>query len=277
MHSGGVLAAAAALTILCLQPAEAADRTSPATQPATWTGSYIGAFLGRAWGDVDLRTDAGAFIPNTSYFTAPENIASINRNGSGSLNLDEFVGGVQIGTSLQSGQFVVGLEADFGSFNIGGAKGATGFTYPVFAPPADYTMRASMSTDWLVTGRARLGWTPQPNLLLYATGGIAITNLRVSNTFSDNAPSQGVGGSSASDTMVGWTLGAGGELALSREWSIKAEYLYLDFGSVTTKGSVFCGPAVAAICTGLGFVPSPYTSSADLSAHIARVGLNYRF
>jgi outer membrane immunogenic protein len=226
---------------------------------------------------VDLRTDAGAFIPNTSYFTAPENIASVNRNGSGSLNLDEVVGGVQVGTSLQSGQFVVGLEADFGSFNIGGSKGVTGFTYPVFAPPADYTMRASMSTDWLVTGRARLGWTPQPNVLLYATGGIAVTNLHVSNTFSDNAPSQGVGGSSASETLVGWTLGAGGELALSREWSIKAEYLFLDFGSVATKGSVFCGPAVAAICTGLGFVPSPYTSSADLSAHIARIGLNHRF
>lgn len=277
MRSGGVLAAGAVLTILCLQPAAAADRTRP-TQPATtWTGSYIGVFLGHAWGDVDVRTDAGAFIPATSYFTAPENIASVNRNGSGSLKLDEAVAGVQIGTSLQSGQFVVGLEADFGSFNIGGAKGVTGFTYPVFAPPADYTMRASVSTDWLVTGRARLGWTPQPNLLLYATGGIAVTNLRVSNTFSDNAPSQGVGGSSASETLVGWTLGAGGELALSREWSLKAEYLYLDFGSVTTRGSVFCGPAVAAICTGLGFVPSPYASSADLSAHIARVGLNYRF
>lgn len=274
----GVLAAAAALAILCLQQAEAAERSRPASQPATtWTGSYIGAFLGHAWADVDLRTDAGAFIPNTTYFTAPENIASVNRNGSGSLNPDEVVAGVQIGTNLQSGQFVVGLEADFGSFNIGGAKGVTGFTYPVFAPPADYTMRASMSTDWLVTGRARLGWTPQPNVLLYATGGIAVTNLRVSNTFSDNASSQGVGGSSASETLVGWTLGAGGELALSREWSIKAEYLYLDFGSVTTKGSVFCGPAVAAICTGLGFVPSPYTSSADLSAHVARVGLNYKF
>jgi opacity protein-like surface antigen len=211
MRTGRVFAAGAALVIVCLQQTHAAERTRSPTQPATtWTGSYIGAFLGRGWGDVDMRTDAGAFIPNTSYFTAPENIESVNRNGSGSLNLDEFVGGVQIGTSLQSGRLVFGFEADFGSFNIGGSKGVTGFTYPVFAPPANYTMRASMSTDWLATGRARIGWTPQSDLLLYATVGIAVTNLRVSNTFSDNAPSQGVGGSSSSETTVGWTLGAGG-------------------------------------------------------------------
>ena len=40
-----------------------------------------------------------------------------------------------------------------------------------------------------------------------------------------------------SDTLVGWTIGAGAEVAISPAWSIKAEYQHFDFGSMSNSYS----------------------------------------
>lgn len=117
----------------------------------------------------------------------------------------------------------------------------------------------------------------QPNILLYVTGGLAMTNLRVSSSFSDDADSAGVGGGSHAQAVTGWTIGGGAEFALSRSWSLKAEYLYVDFGSLTVRSSVACGPAATFDCGAVPVLPNAFWTSADLSAHIARVGPNYKF
>lgn len=66
-------------------------------------------------------------------------------------------------------------------------------------------------------------------------------------------------------TQAGWTVGGGVEYAVSDHWSVKAEYLYLDFGSVSGVGVLTPGFA--------GFF---YTNSSHLTANLARFGLNYR-
>ncbi len=38
---------------------------------------------------------------------------------------------------------------------------------------------------------------------------------------------------SSSETLVGYTVGAGVEFALTDRWSAKGEYMYYDFGSET--------------------------------------------
>jgi outer membrane immunogenic protein len=256
--------------------AEGLPRSAGPTQ-SNWNGFYFGVHAGRAWGDADFRTDTGA-VTATSYFAFPENIASVNQSGSGSSGTDTAVAGVQIGTNMQRGAWVFGLEADYGVFNLSASRAASDVPYPAAGSvPFKYSVRASMDTDWLVTARARVGFAPQPSLLVYVTGGLALTNLRVSNSFSDDAPEQGLGGSSADEIKAGWTVGGGAEILLTRNWSVKAEYMYLDFGSVSTAGSITCGPGGVAICDFFGVTPSPFTSSADISAHTARVGLNYRF
>jgi outer membrane immunogenic protein len=242
---------------------------------SSWGGIYVGIYAGRAWGDLDLRTDTGA-VTASSYFQFPENTASVNQSGSGALSPDTGLAGVQVGFNTQKGSWVFGLEADYGAFNLGVSRGAAGVPYPG-SVPFKYSVRAEMETDWLATARARVGWAFQPGLLIYATGGLAVTNIRVSNSFSDDAPEQGVGGSSNSQVKAGWTFGGGAEWALSRNWSLKTEYLYVNFGSVSTSGSITCGPGGAAICNSFGVTPSPFSTSADLAAHIARVGLNYKF
>jgi outer membrane immunogenic protein len=126
-----------------------------------------------------------------------------------------------------------------------------------------------MSAQWLATLRARLGYTVTPELLLYVTGGIAFTDLKFASGYSDNAIDvtfPGGTGFGKSGVAVGWTLGGGGEWLLDGPWSIKAEYLYLDFGSTSV--------AVPTSNT-LAYTQTIHVD-ADLSAQVARVGINYR-
>lgn len=62
---------------------------------------------------------------------------------------------------------------------------------------------------------------------------------------------------------------------LSPNWSIKGEYLYMDFGSVTdTFDTVFTGSAIPGQA---GQVGETRTVTSDVREHVARIGLNYRF
>jgi outer membrane immunogenic protein len=99
-----------------------------------------------------------------------------------------------------------------------------------------FTVNQSVKTDWLFTARPRLGWANN-NWLWYATGGLAVTELKYGNTFTDTySPAFETG--SISKTKVGWTVGGGGEFALSNNWTVRAEYLYVDFGGVSSAGNV---------------------------------------
>src|SRR5690606_36119322 len=86
--------------------------------------------------------------------------------------------------------------------------------------------------DWFGTLRGRLGYTLTPSMLLYGTGGLAYA--RVSTdliAMGNNWPGLKHGTPyETSETHVGWTIGAGAEYAFHRNWSVRAEYLYADFG-----------------------------------------------
>ncbi len=106
------------------------------------------------------------------------------------------------------------------------------------------------------------------NFLFYTTGGLAVTTLNVANSFSDiNTPAHGVGSSSRSVVRAGWVIGGGIEAALSAKWTLKAEYLYADFGSAATTATVLGN--VPGASNQLGF-------STQLKANIVRLGLDYK-
>ena len=70
--------------------------------------------------------------------------------------------------------------------------------------------------------------------MVFATGGLAATRLRVSNTFTDSNVAPGLlETASVSKRLTGWTMGGGFEKALSNRWTIKVEYLYVQFGGAT--------------------------------------------
>jgi outer membrane immunogenic protein len=112
-------------------------------------------------------------------------------------------------------------------------------------------------------------------LLIYATGGLAVTEVTLSNNI--NILTSGVGAGSFigsnSETRAGWTAGGGAEFAVGGNWRAKVEYLYADLGRVTTTSALtgFATPFPPA--NGSAFT----INASRLTANIVRVGLNYSF
>ena len=275
MHRIGVAAATAVLAASAtLAHSDGFEPTVVVAERPVFAGGYIGANAGAAWGSSSYSTDPGCGDSTFAVFCDASSASVVNgppvaNSGTGKLSSSGFTGGVQGGYNWQVGNIVFGGEGDFGAFNLGKSVSRSG-TFPFPFLGNAYTLNDSMSTDWLVTLRGRLGYTVMPQLLLYATAGIALTDFKFSSSYADNAIDStfpgGTGSQSVSNVRTGWTIGGGGEWAVDSRWSIKAEYLYMDFGSTNFT------------------VPLSNTEDyrqtmgidADLTAQVARVGVNYR-
>ncbi len=143
--------------------------------------------------------------------------------------------------------------------------------YPCCAPSI-FTVNSSSTTDWLWTLRPRVGFLVVPNLLVYATGGLALSEVHSSFQFTDDYEGGASAAGSLSGTRIGWTVGGGVEYALAQNWSIKAEYLYADLGrrTTTTDNLIAYGGEYS-------YRASAFTHSVDPRINIARVGVNYKF
>ena len=165
------------------------------------------------------------------------------------------IAGGQIGFNWQAGMFVFGGEID-------GQWSGQENTFSV-ACGAGCTATESIKIRSLATGRGRFGlafdW-----FMPYVTGGAAMVNglnnltMTVGGTTASFAP--------LSHTTLGWTAGAGVEVALWSNWSAKLEYLY-----VSANGATKLAPIPSVL--GLGFASTP----GDYRDNIVRVGFNYRF
>ena len=78
-------------------------------------------------------------------------------------------------------------------------------------------------------------------------------------------PVTNVAAAGISETRTGWTAGGGVEWAFARNWSVKAEYLYADFGSVSFVSAFNVDPDFT------------YTHTVHPTAQIVRAGVNYKF
>ena len=248
-----------------------------AETPGTFSGSYIGMNAGVAWGQSSFATNPNCPPPaiDATFCNAPPAAAAVNgtavaARGTGRLSPSGFTGGVQAGRNWQAGTLVYGAEADFGVLDLGESATANGlFPFPFLG--TQYSLAEKMTANWLATLRARMGFAVAPHLLLYATGGLAFSELRFSSAYSDNAVDAtfpgGTGYGRRSQIKIGWTAGGGVEWLLDRTWSVRAEYLYVDLGST----HVLIATSNTATFT------QTMRVDADLIAHIGRLGLNYRF
>ncbi len=246
------LAFAGVMALATGAQAQRSLKDAPYAAPFSWTGFYVGVNVGYAWGD-----DSRSLALDPAYPIAAATRAGLLGLGNSDISLDGFTGGGQIGYNWQSGQMVFGVEADINYTDL--STSVTGNMNP--ALPGNF-LTQSTSIDWLATIRARLGYTVSPTTLLYVTGGLAIADVSVSDTLTF-AAATGAGGSS--DTVTGWTIGGGMEFALNRNWTLKAEYLYVDLGSVSYASTV------------PGLANTNGAHSSDLTLHNARVGINYKF
>ena len=287
-----ILLSAAFITVAAV-PAFAADIpvrppvAAPIVAPAmSWNGFYIGLNGGGTWGKAQIAHSALVPAPGLAF---PVDAAALTAATSPDLKLDGWTFGGHFGYNWQfSSNWLVGLEADISYFRLRGASSGT-FPFPstlpggVLGPPTlTFTTATSLSTDWLFTFRPRLGVIFGDSLLAYATGGLAVTNEKVAQTAT---AVMGTINAAIDETRVGWVVGGGLEYALSRNWSIRAEYLHLDFGTASGSGSIVVPAGVLGnvLCTtGQAIVTGPATISgcslsSRLTAEVVRAGITYRF
>jgi outer membrane immunogenic protein len=261
-----------------LAVASAADLGRPAPAPVyvkapppvvyTWAGFYGGAnagWVGSADSTINLTgTDTGSDgLGSALQAGAIPSTIDLGYNG--------FLGGGQLGYNFQSGNWVYGLEGD-----IDWASAKSSIAVPdAVVPPrggiqSPFTTNASRELDWLGTLRARVGYTPAAPFLLYATGGLAFGQHKLGIGIADPGGIPPLNAfNEASDWSAGWTVGAGVEWMFARQWSLKAEYLYVDLGDISSTIN-YAYP-----------VPPTNTSSLTATArdrdNIVRGGINYHF
>lgn len=125
--------------------------------------------------------------------------------------------GATVGYNWQFGTFVAGLEADGAWANI--SQSSTDLLLGV-------TTSAKLDASATVRGRFGVAFD---QVLLYGTAGLALADAKLSTTALGLTLSD-------SKTLTGWTAGAGVEWMFMPRWSLKAEYLYRSFDSVTISG-----------------------------------------
>jgi len=221
---------------------------------SSWTGFYAGVNGGYGWDAVgsknlDVTVPAVPFTFTAGQYSEP----------SGGF------GGGQIGYNWQVNRFVLGVETDIQISDISGSK--TSAT-PLFRS-VDFVSQNQTDIDWFGTVRGRLGYG-WDNTLVYFTGGLAygLVDDRQTGSLSTPGGSFQLGQVARKDVETGYVLGGGIEFKpmwgflASPNWSVKAEYQYINLGSEKMTG------------TALGFLPIT-TNSHQIELNTVRVGLNY--
>jgi outer membrane immunogenic protein len=280
------LVAQAAVAALVATPAMAADLLSnaplynylvaPPIVALNWTGCYLGGHIGggfvdKTFGQVD------AAVPSVSPTIAISD-SSIDLNSTG------FLAGGQVGCNLQFARnWVIGVEGDASWANPQGGGGSSQQleSADVIGPLPGITTEVSSNafafarTDFIATATGRIGYTfgRLGEGMVYAKGGAAWA--RDKYQFIGQVSTTACGAVqcaqtiftpfnfAASETRLGWTVGAGVEWAFWSNWSVKLEYDFLDFGNRTvTFNDALLG-----------------TTNVNVSQRIneVKLGVNYRF
>jgi outer membrane immunogenic protein len=236
---------------------------------SAYAGDFKGFYAGVNFGGVHGNSDASTttvFSP-TGYF-ATTSVPAIATVGAQKLSSNGFTGGGQVGFNLQHKSVVFGIETDIGGMNLSEKKTGSA-TYPCCAPTA-FTITQFVGTSWLYTLRPRFGFTGGP-VFVYGTGGLAMTNVEYTAVFTDTFATAAESGRKQS-TQAGWTAGGGAEFKTGSHWSIKGEYLYADFGTLSTTST-----NLSAFTPPIAFPTNIFTHKANPKAQIYRFGFNYRF
>lgn len=240
-----------------------------------WNGLYAGLNVGYAFGgDGDQTGNVAMPPPATS-----QHWSVWKNSGSGSFD-DVSVGG-QLGYNWRlTPSFVFGVETDLLGNSMDSVSNLVGAMALGNNASNQYVDVESRTTvEWSGALRARLGFlAPERNMIFYVTGGLAyggVENSVKAVMINVSAPSTLSGGGHSSDDLkVGWTIGGGVEWAPSslNQWSIKAEYLYTDLGSVSTGVSGYTTTGPYFNCCGFAG-----RNESSVNWHAIRVGLNWHF
>jgi opacity protein-like surface antigen len=159
--------------------------------------------------------------------------------------MDRILSGT-LGYNWQQSAWVYGIEGDYSWADVSGSSNTCGTGAVPF-----HACGTKLESFGTLRGRIGYAMGATGNWLPYVTGGLAVGKLQAWDLLA---------GASGSDFRAGWTVGAGLETALTRNWTFKVEYLYVDLGS---RQMFDIAPGV------------PETVS--FTANIVRAGIDYKF
>jgi outer membrane immunogenic protein len=220
-----------------------------------WSGFYVGGNLGYAQGDNRISQTAVSTVP--PFFAGASDNSVITPKG--------VAGGLQLGYNWQGGaNWLAGFEADIQGTNQSDTACTPIICFSQTAAGGGGTdaLTAKQTLDYFATVRGRLGLVNN-NILYYGTGGVALghVNETVAVNFTLSAPSA-FDTSNTSADLIGWVIGGGIEAAVWGNWTAKAEYLYMDLGTISNTLAVTSQNTT-------------FTTSSTVKDHIFRAGVNY--
>lgn len=223
-----------------------------------WSGFYVGGLLG----GTNSRAQVQTTVAYTKYLDATD-ARQMARAGDSDLDQWQPSASLVGGYGKQFGHVLVGIEASANTIFLNDERSVSEIYETL--PTARFILKQSVTADWMATLRPRLGWA-EDKWLGYVSGGLAVTQLKLDTLFTDNAFS---GFSQSSDTKIrtGWSLGLGGEYALSGDWSLRGEYLYTNFGALKSLSET----------TSTNNSGGSLGHKAELETHAVMLGLTYRF
>jgi outer membrane immunogenic protein len=177
-----------------------------------WTGIYVGGHVGSAWANADWQSKEFTAFDQPFHFGAG--------TGAG------FLGGAQVGVNYQVDAIVYGIEADASWAAVSGDVCNT----------IEGAVHCNSKPDRFGTIAGRFG-VASDRALAYLKGGAAWLHSDHLLSVIDSPDAL------VSDSRWGWMGGAGVEYALTRNWSAKLEYDFMDFGTRTFDFSLPNTPA----------------------------------
>lgn len=246
------LITASAFAFVSVSAAQAADViVPPSPTPVapvivaptfSWTGFYIGGQIGGFSGKTKMDILAnGQKIPVDKDYLP---------------KLSGFMGGLYAGSNIDLGNgLILGVDTDIMWSNKDDTK--TGKTYVIAQGHINYinkmlkdasinigenalkagskrTHSFTFKEKWAGATRVRIGFAAE-RIMPYVAGGIAYTQLQdtASISITEKDSDKVIASGTLSDetkTLVGYTLGAGVDLAMTNNIVVRAEYRYSDFG-----------------------------------------------
>ncbi|MEI6241927.1 MAG: outer membrane beta-barrel protein [Chlamydiota bacterium] len=221
-----------------------------------WKGFNLGMNIGGLINDSKMHiTPIGgflepAFLPNNPYRTHSHTFKNIG-----------LTTGAQLGYNYQISYFIIGLETDFNYSSLKYCHFKKLVEFDDGDQSISFTEKHKI--NWFGTVRPRIG-VGFKSFDLYVTGGFAYGHIKGRSLITNNADFYA---GSESKVKTGWTVGGGSDISLNDTWSLKLEYLFLDFKKIS-----FTNPTDIA-----GYESYKFGTKVKTKMHCIRLGINKMF
>ena len=245
-----------------LAPAAVPYYKAPPAVVMGWTGGYVGISAGGRWADTTWTSSSISLPPGPPD---PDALAVVIRQLDRQVRrlsrlqlADRAAMGDRRRSRLCLGprQQVDGRHSGHVRHRRPGQRAGRG---------GDGGVLPNVTLNWDGSVRGRLGFLVAPNWLLYGTGGLAFQEVDLNASCNGAFISWCIipRNETASTTQLGWTVGGGIETQMWRNWLLRAEYRYSDYGNI---GHTFFAGTIDQV-----------VMQEQVRTHTALVGLAYKF